>query len=129
MDLGAGGIVNPPTVPVVRLARYEMHPAHVAEHLIVVVRRLRRIPWVRVGRPRTLEVDRSHPIAQEAVGIAEHGPRQHDELVDDTVVGPVLAYKLVRVCGTGGLVERVYEIHAHSLDFHMLFTSFSRTLE
>ena len=58
------------------------------------------------------------------------GSGYQDHLADDTIDLPRHTEELVGVCGPGGLVEAVDEIHIHPDDaVHRAFTSFSRTLE
>ena len=105
-----------------------MHPAHVAEHLEIVVGRLVGESGVGMGAAAAVQVYGRHPIDEETVGVPEDASGEHDELVYQAVVGPVETDELVGVCGFGGLVESIYEIHAYPFD-HMESTSFSRTLE
>ena len=129
MNLLTRGIVYSPARSVIRQTCDEMDSAHIAEHLEVVVGCLCGISRMGMRGPRTFEIDGGHPIAEKAVRIPEYRARKHYEFIHYPVVGPMLAYKFIRICGPGGFVEGIYKIHADSPYLHMLFTSFSRTLE
>jgi hypothetical protein len=78
-----------------------------------------------MGRAGPLEIDRVHPVHDEAVGVPEHRPGEHDHLVDDAAVRPVQADELVRVDGPRRFVQGIDEIDADPFDVHDEFTSFS----
>ena len=90
-------IVCLPAVTVVRLARYEMHAAHVAEEILVRIGRLVGESGMRVGRSRYRVIYRLHPLVDKTVLIAEHRSRKHDHLRDDPVDLPVNAQELISV--------------------------------
>lgn len=123
------GVVGAPAGPVVRLARYEVDAAGVPEEVPVRVRRLVRVPRVRVGGPGEAVVYRRHPLAEEAVGVPVDGAREQDHLRDYAVDLPVHAQELVGIGGPGRLVERVDELYVHAADPHSVFTSLSLTRE